>query len=125
MMVRKYLTCNRHSVFIAAVFLLHICTSFPNVSTRNGSSNPSLANTDVVDPRRHPDEVRMEGKKMYERMIVFLEQAQSIWPLASSWLRGLRKWFDDTNTSRVSFESGTMTDGVSPYSLRFLSTSCA
>lgn len=71
-----------------------------------------MANDFVVDPRRHPDEVRMEGKKMYERMITFLEEAQTIWTLASSWLAGLRKWFNDANTNRISFESGTMTDGV-------------
>jgi hypothetical protein len=50
---------------------------------------------------------------MYERMVTLLEEAQTIWSLASSWLVGLRKWFDDPNTNRISFESGTMTDGVS------------
>ncbi|ETS84928.1 hypothetical protein PFICI_02953 [Pestalotiopsis fici W106-1] len=67
-----------------------------------------------LDPRRHPDEVRMEGKKIYERMITLLEEAQTIWSLASSWLAGFRKWFDDPNTNRISFESGTMTDGQDP-----------
>ncbi|KAH6651822.1 hypothetical protein BKA67DRAFT_537674 [Truncatella angustata] len=67
-----------------------------------------------LDPRRHPDEVRMEGKRMYERTTMLLEEAQTIWSLASSWLVGLRKWFDDPNTNRISFESGTMTDGQDP-----------
>lgn len=67
-----------------------------------------------LDPRRHPDEVRMEGKRMYERMVTLLEEAQTIWSLASSWLAGLRKWFDDPNTNRISFEGGTMTDGQDP-----------
>jgi hypothetical protein len=49
---------------------------------------------------------------MYQRTVVILEEAQTIWPLASDWLAGLQKWFLDTNTSRVSFESGSMTDGV-------------
>ena len=56
---------------------------------------------------------------MYERMVTLLEEAQTIWSLASSWLAGLRKWFDDPNTNRISFEGGTMTDGVSPGTIHF------
>ncbi|KAK9777364.1 putative Zn(2)-C6 fungal-type domain-containing protein [Seiridium cardinale] len=67
-----------------------------------------------LDPHRHPEEVRVEGKRMYERTITFLEESQTIWTLASSWLVGLKKWFDDPNTNRISFESGTMTDGQDP-----------
>jgi hypothetical protein len=54
----------------------------------------------------------MEGKRMYNRTVSILEEAKSIWPLASDWLAGLRKWCEDPNTNRVSFEQGTMTDGV-------------
>jgi hypothetical protein len=62
----------------------------------------------------------MEGKRMYERMVMFLEEAQTIWTLASSWLAGLRRWYNDPNTNRISFEAGTMTDGVSLSSIFLL-----
>ncbi|KAI1870867.1 uncharacterized protein JN550_005013 [Neoarthrinium moseri] len=67
-----------------------------------------------LDIHRRPDEVRVEGKMMYDRTVTILEEAQAMWPLASSWLRGLKKWFEDPNTNRVPFESGTMTDGQDP-----------
>lgn len=103
-------------MFTVVAFLLLICTSFPSVSIgRILCSVFWLLTSSIVEPRRHPDEVRVEGKRMYERMTTLLEEAQTIWPLASGWLAGLRKWFNDTNTSRISFESGTMTDGVRFY----------
>ncbi|KAI0130124.1 hypothetical protein BJ170DRAFT_301847 [Xylariales sp. AK1849] len=66
------------------------------------------------DPRRHPDVVQAEGKQMYDRTVSILEEAQAIWPLASSWLGGLRRWYEDPNTNRIPFETGTMTDGQEP-----------
>ena len=40
-----------------------------------------------------------------------LDKAQAIWPLASDWLSGLKKWIDSPSTSRV-YEGVSMTYGV-------------
>jgi hypothetical protein len=42
-----------------------------------------------------------------------------MWPLAENWRIGLEKWYEDTNPNRVSFQAGTMTDGVSHRSRSF------
>ncbi|KAH8662041.1 fungal-specific transcription factor domain-containing protein [Xylariales sp. PMI_506] len=57
---------------------------------------------------------QMKGKMVYDRTVSILEEVQNIWPLASSWLAGLKRWFNDPNINKVSFESGTMTDGQEP-----------
>lgn len=49
---------------------------------------------------------------MYDRTVAILELAMTIWPLATSWLKGLKKWRGDTSTAKV-YQGGSMTDGVS------------
>lgn len=49
---------------------------------------------------------------MYHRTVAILKEAQTAWPLATQWLEGLEKWIIDTNINKVTFESGSMTDGV-------------
>ncbi|KAI1839379.1 hypothetical protein JX266_014410, partial [Neoarthrinium moseri] len=65
----------------------------------------------VVDIRRHPDEIRLEGERMYQRIAVFLEKAQALWPLAEVWLSELRRWFKAPLMNSVRLESNIMTYG--------------
>ena len=48
---------------------------------------------------------------MYDYIIGILEEAQAIWPLASSWLIGLKSWMRGPDTGRV-YEGVFMADGV-------------
>ncbi|KAK8024040.1 hypothetical protein PG993_012106 [Apiospora rasikravindrae] len=50
-------------------------------------------------------------KQMYDRIIGILEEAQAIWPLASSWLNGLKSWMGGPDTGGV-YEGVFMADGV-------------
>ncbi|ORY67603.1 fungal-specific transcription factor domain-containing protein [Pseudomassariella vexata] len=74
-------------------------------------------------PQRGHDDVQIRGKKMYQRTVEILEETKTIWPLASSWLKGLRKWFEqDPNANGAPFQGATMDHGVrSPVSAKIYS----
>lgn len=56
---------------------------------------------------------------MYNWIIGILEKAQAIWPLASSWLIGLKSWMRGPDTGGV-YEGVFMADGVRvPHAMRF------
>lgn len=69
------------------------------------------ADSEAVWPYQRPGN-GPSPETMYDRTVAILEQAMTIWPLASSWLKGLKKWRGDTSTAKV-YEGGSMTDGVS------------
>ena len=50
---------------------------------------------------------------MYTHIVAILRECQKAWPLAETWCNGLEKWYQDPNPKRISFQAGTMTDGVS------------
>ncbi|KAJ8119926.1 hypothetical protein O1611_g10500 [Lasiodiplodia mahajangana] len=54
-----------------------------------------------------------EGRMIYARSLGILRAYSHTWPLAAAWANGLEKWFKDQNPKKISFQSGTMTDGVS------------
>ncbi|KAI1638049.1 hypothetical protein F4809DRAFT_278740 [Biscogniauxia mediterranea] len=56
-----------------------------------------------------------EGRMIYSRSLAILRAYQTTWPLAETWCNGLEKWYSDANPKRISFQAGTMTDGVSTY----------
>lgn len=58
--------------------------------------------------------IQAEGRTMYTRIVTVLRECQKAWPLAETWCNGLEKWYKDPNPKRISFQAGTMTDGVSP-----------
>lgn len=61
-----------------------------------------------------------EGRTMYARSLGILRAYSHTWPLATAWANGLEKWFKDQNPKKISFQSGTMTDGIEepqPYAL--------
>ncbi|KAI1437020.1 hypothetical protein GGR50DRAFT_692742 [Xylaria sp. CBS 124048] len=61
-----------------------------------------------------------EGRMIYARSLGILRAYSSTWPLANAWANGLEKWFKDQNPKKISFQSGTMTDGLEepqPYAL--------
>ncbi|KAI8623386.1 hypothetical protein F5Y19DRAFT_481753 [Xylariaceae sp. FL1651] len=55
-----------------------------------------------------------EGRMIYARSLAILRAYSHTWPLASAWANGLEKWFKDQNPKKISFQSGTMTDGQEP-----------
>ncbi|KAF2970674.1 hypothetical protein GQX73_g2885 [Xylaria multiplex] len=61
-----------------------------------------------------------EGRMIYARSLDILRAYSHTWPLATAWANGLEKWFKDQNPKKISFQSGTMTDGIEepqPYAL--------
>ncbi|KAI1124272.1 hypothetical protein F5Y10DRAFT_32688 [Nemania abortiva] len=61
-----------------------------------------------------------EGRMIYARSLNILRAYSHTWPLAAAWANGLEKWFKDQNPKKISFQSGTMTDGIEepqPYAL--------
>lgn len=61
-----------------------------------------------------------EGRTIYARSLGILRAYSHTWPLATAWANGLEKWFKDQNPKKISFQSGTMTDGIEepqPYAL--------
>ncbi|KAI0805121.1 hypothetical protein GGR55DRAFT_298860 [Xylaria sp. FL0064] len=61
-----------------------------------------------------------EGRMIYARSLGILRAYSHTWPLATAWANGLEKWFKDQNPKKISFQSGTMTDGIEepqPYAL--------
>ncbi|KAK8067913.1 hypothetical protein PG996_007025 [Apiospora saccharicola] len=58
-------------------------------------------------------------RDMYDYIIGILEEAQAIWPLASSWLIGLKSWMRGPDTGRV-YEGVFMADGKDPAPHAFL-----
>ncbi|KAI0428241.1 hypothetical protein F5Y09DRAFT_343835 [Xylaria sp. FL1042] len=61
-----------------------------------------------------------EGRMIYARSLSILRAYSHTWPLATAWANGLEKWFKDQNPKKISFQSGTMTDGIEepqPYAL--------
>ncbi|TRX94031.1 hypothetical protein FHL15_005109 [Xylaria flabelliformis] len=61
-----------------------------------------------------------EGRTIYARSLGILRAYSHTWPLAAAWANGLEKWFKDQNPKKISFQSGTMTDGIEepqPYAL--------
>ncbi|KAI0487260.1 hypothetical protein F4859DRAFT_509832 [Xylaria cf. heliscus] len=61
-----------------------------------------------------------EGRTIYARSLDILRAYSHTWPLAAAWANGLEKWFKDQNPKKISFQSGTMTDGIEepqPYAL--------
>ncbi|KAK8005188.1 hypothetical protein PG990_011225 [Apiospora arundinis] len=58
-------------------------------------------------------------REMYAYIIDVLEKAQAIWPLASSWLAGLKSWMGDQNAGGV-YEGVFMADGNGPLPHAFL-----
>ncbi|KAJ3578167.1 hypothetical protein NPX13_g2397 [Xylaria arbuscula] len=61
-----------------------------------------------------------EGRMIYARSLSILRAYAHTWPLATAWANGLEKWFKDQNPKKISFQSGTMTDGIEepqPYAL--------
>ncbi|KAI2639312.1 hypothetical protein GGS21DRAFT_548686 [Xylaria nigripes] len=61
-----------------------------------------------------------EGRMIYARSLGILRGYSHTWPLANAWANGLEKWFKDQNPKKISFQSGTMTDGIEepqPYAL--------
>ncbi|KAI0874068.1 hypothetical protein GGS24DRAFT_360161 [Hypoxylon argillaceum] len=61
-----------------------------------------------------------EGRMIYARSLGILRAYSHTWPLAAAWANGLEKWFKDQNPKKISFQSGTMTDGIEepqPYAL--------
>ncbi|RWA08310.1 hypothetical protein EKO27_g6788 [Xylaria grammica] len=61
-----------------------------------------------------------EGRMIYARSLGILRAYSHTWPLATAWANGLEKWFRDQNPKKISFQSGTMTDGIEepqPYAL--------
>lgn len=61
-----------------------------------------------------------EGRTIYARSLEILRAYSHTWPLATAWANGLEKWFKDQNPKKISFQSGTMTDGIEepqPYAL--------
>ncbi|GAP86614.1 putative related to general repressor of transcription [Rosellinia necatrix] len=61
-----------------------------------------------------------EGRMIYARSLGILRAYSHTWPLATAWANGLEKWFKDQNSKKISFQSGTMTDGIEepqPYAL--------
>ncbi|KAI0172750.1 hypothetical protein GGR52DRAFT_580448 [Hypoxylon sp. FL1284] len=61
--------------------------------------------------------IQAEGRTMYTRIVSVLRECQKAWPLAETWCNGLEKWYKDPNPKRVSFQLGSMTDGVGPRSI--------
>ncbi|KAK7946543.1 uncharacterized protein PG986_010864 [Apiospora aurea] len=68
------------------------------------------------NPKPKTDET---PKEMYDRIIGILEEAQAIWPLASSWLTGLKSWMGGPDTGGV-YEGVFMADGKNPLPHAFL-----
>ncbi|KAI1825822.1 hypothetical protein F4861DRAFT_537630 [Xylaria intraflava] len=61
-----------------------------------------------------------EGRTIYARSLDILRAYSHTWPLANAWANGLEKWFKDQNPKKISFQAGTMTDGIEepqPYAL--------
>ncbi|TGJ85678.1 hypothetical protein E0Z10_g3116 [Xylaria hypoxylon] len=61
-----------------------------------------------------------EGRMIYARSLGILRAYAHTWPLAAAWANGLERWFKDQNPKKISFQSGTMTDGIEepqPYAL--------
>ncbi len=54
---------------------------------------------------------------MLQRTVAILAESQSVWPLASRWLEGLKKLsIDQKNHTGIGYE-GTMADGVCAVSI--------
>ncbi|KAK8070885.1 hypothetical protein PG997_011088 [Apiospora hydei] len=112
------LTRSRRSVFTVAACSYRTSSSTPGVSIRSTSFSYQFTKRLIVyqNSESKKDE---PPKMMYDRIIGILEEAQAIWPLASSWLTGLKSWMGGPDTGGV-YEGVFMADGKNPLPHAFL-----
>ncbi len=104
------------------------------VSTAVASWQPISASTRTVCPRHRralslsisyktiiangrpvcpdPSITAKDGKAMVDRVVEILSECETIWPLASRWLEGLRKFMAADHKSAGVVLEGSMADGV-------------
>lgn len=84
--------------------------------SRHGQNLNSTDRSRIVDVQHVGNDLQAaqaEGRMIYARSLGILRAYSHTWPLAAAWANGLEKWFKDQNPKKISFQSGTMTDGVS------------
>src|SRR3569833_4450363 len=71
---------------------------------------PILINLSAVCP--DPTITTQDGKHMFERTVGSLHESQTVWPLASRWLDGLKKLVTTDLQNSLIAQEGSMADGV-------------
>ncbi|KAJ8123402.1 hypothetical protein ONZ43_g643 [Nemania bipapillata] len=93
---------------------------FCNVRVLYEQIDAHFEDVDVQHVGNDLQAAQAEGRMIYARSLDILRAYSHTWPLAAAWANGLEKWFKDQNPKKISFQSGTMTDGIEepqPYAL--------